>query len=112
MDSASAKKLNAFGLEAIARKRYNEQILIVDRIDPYTVNKAQLSSNFESFPHITYPDIVNYLLFAPSPYSRYDLKNFKSLESYNNFVCGWVSYVGVCEKIGKFIILGRVSFLF
>ena len=84
--AAKSKRYSDF--DETSRKRYDEQISIIEGIDPYTLKKSQLSSEFENFPHITYPDIVNYLLFAPSPYSRGDLKNFRSLESYNHFVCG------------------------
>ena len=105
----AAKSKRYHDLDGVSRKRYDEQISIADGIDPYTLKKSQLSSEFEHFPRITYPDIVNYLLFAPSPYSRDDLKNFKSLESYNHFVCGWVREVGMFVQNGKVIILGRVS---
>jgi hypothetical protein len=41
-------------------------------------------------PKITYPDIVNYLVFSPSPYTSDDMKSYKGLDAYNQFVCGWV----------------------
>eukprot|EP00795_Rhopilema_esculentum_P001847 gene1847-16340_t len=90
--AAKSKRYSDF--DETSRKRYDEQISIINGIDPYTLKKSQLSSEFENFPHITYPDIVDYLPFAPSHYSRADLKNFRSLESYNHFVCGWVRDVG------------------
>ena len=108
--AAKSKRYSDF--DETSRKRYDEQISIIDGIDPYTLKKSQLSSEFENFPHITYPDIVNYLLFAPSPYSRGDLKKFRSLESYNHFVCGWVRDVGMLLQNGKAIILGRVSLMY
>ncbi|KAL3885168.1 hypothetical protein ACJMK2_025263 [Sinanodonta woodiana] len=37
-------------------------------------------------PSVTYPDIVNYLVFSPSPYSSEDLKSYKGLDAYNQFV--------------------------
>ena len=54
-----------------------------------------LSGNVEEFPDITYPDIVNYLISSQSPYTLDDLKSYKSLESYNYFVSGWVSEIGM-----------------
>jgi len=53
-------------LENESRKWYLEKIKSVGDIDPYTLKKDELSSDFETFPSICYPDIVNYLLFAPS----------------------------------------------
>ena len=45
-------------------------------------------------PEIVYPDIVNYLLFAPSPYTAEQLKCFKAMDSYNYFLSGFVKEVG------------------
>ena len=41
-------------------------------------------------PSVAYPDMVNYLVFSPSPYTAEDLKSYKGLEAYNQMVCGWV----------------------
>ena len=98
-------------LENESRKRYLEKIKSVGDIDPYTLKKDELSSDFETFPSICYPDIVNYLLFAPSPLTKEELKNYRSLESYNHFVCGWVRDVAVYStpSMDNVIITGRVS---
>ncbi|KAL3883718.1 hypothetical protein ACJMK2_029954 [Sinanodonta woodiana] len=37
-------------------------------------------------PSVTYPDIVNYLVFSPRTYSSEDLKSYKGLDAYNQFV--------------------------
>ena len=105
---ASAKSKRYYELDEIARKRYDQQILSIDGLDPYTIKKTDLSVDFATFPNITYPDIVTYLLFAPSPYTRNELKNYKSLESYNHFLCGWVRDVGVFFKEDNAVVLGRV----
>ena len=39
---------------------------------------------------ITYPDIVNYLVFGTSPFSAEDMKAYKSLDAYNQVLEGWV----------------------
>ena len=36
-----------------------------------------------------------YLIATPSPYTKEQLLNYKSLDSYQNFVCGWVCEVHV-----------------
>ena len=59
---------------------------------------------------MTYPDIVNYLIFSPSPYSSDDLKCYKSLDVYNQFQEGWVSDVKVKMAKDDIAVVGaRVS---
>ena len=48
-----------------------------------------------TFPKVTYPNIVNYLNFGPSPITMEDMRAYKSLEAYNQFVCGWFRDLGV-----------------
>jgi hypothetical protein len=64
-------------------------------VEPYVLKKNDFLYEKELFPKITYPDIVNYLLFAPSPVTSDEIKNYKSLESYNQFLCGWVKEIGI-----------------
>ena len=47
---------------------------------------SMLSEDVKLLPKITYPDFVNYLVFSPSPYTSDDLKSYKGLEAYNQFV--------------------------
>ena len=71
---------------------YNEKLKFCNNIDLYSIDKSCWSGNDED---ITYPDIVNYLISSQSPYTLDDLKSYKSLESYNYFVSGWVSEIGM-----------------
>ena len=75
--------------------RYQEKLLLIDGLDPYTVSKDAVVYNVDAFPKVIYPDIVNYLVFGPSPFSMEDMRAYKSLEAYNQFVCGWVRDLGV-----------------
>ena len=98
-------------LEGDAQKRYIEKIKLIDNEDPYSIKKSEMSSDKSLFPSITYPDIVNYLLFAPSPVTQEELKAYKSLESYNQFVSGWIKemYVKSYKTLDRVLIFGRVS---
>ena len=49
-----------------------------------------LSTDEKLLPAITYPDIVNYLLLTPSPYTSDNLKSYKGLHAYNQICCGCV----------------------
>ena len=90
------------------RQRYIEKLAKIDFDDPYLVEKDDLSFNAEVLPNISYPDIVNYLIFAPSAYTAEQLKAYKSLEAYNQFINGWVRDVGV-KRYGNFcLVIGKV----
>ena len=77
-------------LDTAARKRYEEKTNLIGGEDPYTMSSDSFSCDPSAFPGVTYPDIVNYLINSPSPYSLESLKAYKGLEAYNQFVSGWV----------------------
>ena len=93
------------------RRRYHEKISRIDNVDPYTLRKNDFLFEKDFYPKITYPDIVNYLLLAPSPKTYEEMKAYKSLEAYNQFYCGWVKEIGIRlfnnDKIC--LVHGRVS---
>lgn len=80
-------------LTGSSKGRYLEKISLIGGIDPYTIKKSDLTSDVLLLPSISYPDIVNYLVHAPSPYTLDELKAYKSCEAYNYFVSGWVREV-------------------
>ena len=82
-------------LDPPSQKRYNEKTELIGNKDPYTLSENEFSVDFENFLSISYPDIVNYLVFRPSPYSADDIKAYKSLEAYNQVIEGWVKDVKV-----------------
>ena len=57
--------------------------------DPYT-RKEKWTNDISSLPEITWRDVTEYLLDTPSAYTKESIKAYKSLETYNNFVCGHV----------------------
>ena len=85
--AAAAQKYRE-GLEPSAKARYLEKLALIGGEDPYEL--GILSTDEKLLPAITYPDIVNYLLFTPSPYTADDLKSYKGLQAYNQMCCGWV----------------------
>ena len=91
-----------------SRKRYVEKISKIDLIDPYLLTKDELQNDKCLYPKISYPDIVNYLLFAPSPYTKDELKAYKSLDAYNQFISGWVKEVATKQFGHLCLVYGRV----
>ena len=49
-----------------------------------------MNTDEKLLPAITNPDIVNCLLFTPSPYTADDLKSYIELQACNQMCCGWV----------------------
>ena len=59
---------------------------------------------------MTYPDIVNYFIFTPSPYTFKVMKAYKSLEAYNQVLNGWVQDVRNFSKEDYILVIGKVGF--
>jgi len=70
--------------DALARYKY--KIIHVGQ-DPYTMPPEIWVSfdNASIYPEVTYPDIYNYLISTPSPYTGDQLKAYKGLEDYIYF---------------------------
>ena len=72
-------------LSSESKKRYLAKISKIENVDAYCLKKENLNSDTACFPKISYTDIVNYLLFAPSPVTTEELKCYKSMEAYSFF---------------------------
>ena len=96
-------------LDDKSKQRYKVKINNVQGYDPYQIKKEELSGNISKFPPVTYPDIVNYFLFSLSPLTKEELKAYKSLDSYNQFVQGWVEEVKIKLFGETTLVIGRFS---
>jgi len=56
-------------LDEVSRRRYDEKCALIGKIDPYVY-------------------IVNFLLFSTSAYTMTQLKSYKGLDAYNQFING------------------------
>ena len=84
----------------------NQNIIFIHQQDPYDIQDG--SYDQELLPAIDYMDIVNYLVFSKSAYTQDEMRAFKGLEAYNQFVCGWVRDVQ-CKIINnKHVVFGKV----
>lgn len=94
------------GLPENEKYRYVEKLALIDGRDPYDI--SVWSSDESLLPAVTYRDIINYLVFSPSPYTAEDLRCYKGLEAYNQFVCGWVRDVAWCKINDLHVIVAKV----
>ena len=109
LKASSVNKLSyKDSLEPIVKARYLEKLKIINGTDPYEMQVKSFSDDKKLLPSVTYPDIVNYLLFSPSPYTTDDLKGLKSLEAYNQAQNGWVSDVRAIDIGNKRVVRAKV----
>ncbi|XP_016366014.1 uncharacterized protein LOC107706719 [Sinocyclocheilus rhinocerous] len=77
-------------LNVNAKQRYFEKLKTINDVDPYELPAPEWISDPEALPPLTYPDIVNYLVFGLSAYTITQFKCYKSLDAYEQFCSGWV----------------------
>ena len=116
MDGCSARANVSDYMEKLdppTRKRYKEKLKVIGGVDPYCIEGDDANSTEATIPDITYFDVVNYLVFSPSPYTTEDMKPYKSLETYNQVLEGWVTKVKVYWHADKVaVIQGQVYKIF
>ena len=93
------------------KKRYLDKINLVSGVDPYEIPMNAWADDVDLWPSITHVHACMYLILTPSPYSANDMLNYKSLESYKNFVQGWVRQVLVKAVENKRIVIGKVLYI-
>ena len=96
------------GLDAPSKKRYLDKIEVISSVDPYTLTDTDFVMTLDKYPSISYPDIVNYLVFGTSPFTAEHLKAYKGLEAYNHVLEGWVRDIKVKSFGDKRLVTGKV----
>lgn len=71
-------------LDYEAKKRYYSKLEVDDEKfpDPYTIKEDKWTDDAKKWPNLEYGDIYNYLIDTPGPYTKENLKVYKSLEAY------------------------------
>ncbi|XP_065651315.1 uncharacterized protein LOC136079507 [Hydra vulgaris] len=77
-------------LQGAAAIRYVAKLQLVSGVDPYKLKFSEWDTNPKSLPSVEYLDIVNYCVYTKSAYTMNELKSYKSLDAYYQFVSGWV----------------------
>ena len=106
MDTQTRLSLYAQNLPTEAKKRYIDKISVLNGLDPFT---SCLGRAIPTVPPVEASDLVSYLVLQTNFVTTQQFKAHKSLDAYNQFVCGWVKNVCTYEVAEKFVTTGRVS---
>ena len=108
--SRKTKQRYSDSLSGDAKTRYLHKIRLVGGRDPYEIASKDWSNDKSRWPELDYFDIVNYLVYSLSHYTMTEMRSYKSLDSYNYFVHGWVHDVSdiVIDKLH--LMTARVSY--
>ena len=113
MQQCTKKRFNAgyaASLNDATRTRYSEKISLIGGVNPY--EEMLWDDDVVKWPAITTVHICVYLILYPSPYSRDQMLNYKSLDSSRNFQEGWVREVFVKESVNsRRVVIGKVTTL-
>ena len=63
------------------------------------------------YPKITYSDIGSWLFCAPSPVTAEELKCYKSMEAYNQFLCVWLKEIVVKLFEGGICLILEITYV-
>lgn len=93
-------------LDVNAKLRYLDKIKKIGGRCPYQMQYDKQVT----FPPVSLVDITEYLIHGVSAYTKQQFRNYKSLESYNQFKCKWVHNVRT-KAIGEYsVVLGEVCY--
>ena len=108
--SRKIKRCYSDSLSGACKTRYFHKIGLVGGRDPYEIASKDWSNDKSRWPELDYFDIVNYLVYSLSHYTMTEMRSYKSLDSYNYFVHGWVHDVSdiVIDKLH--LMTARVSY--
>ena len=98
----------AENLSEDAKRRYKDKIKIINDLDPFANG---LGEPIDAVPPVEASDLVSYLVLQTSFVTSKQFKAHKSLDAYNQFVCGWVKDVKTWVIAGKYVTMGQVSAL-
>ena len=61
-------------MDSSDRVRYDAKLSLIGNQDPYAFEQSDWTDDVSLLPSTTYIDIMNYLVFLPSPHTTEDLR--------------------------------------
>ncbi|XP_057715094.1 COMM domain-containing protein 8 isoform X2 [Corythoichthys intestinalis] len=77
-------------LVTTAKDRYVSNFKDVNNVDPHEQAEHKWNKDVDKLPPLREMDIMLYLVFGVCYYTHQQFRNYKSLQSYEQFCCGWV----------------------
>ena len=115
-----SKYTESLSLES--KEGYKQKISLIG-IDPFVIAETNqrstvspaaitMANALTTLPAVDGSDLVSYLVLQTSFVTAKQFKAHKSMEAYNQFVCGWVHKgVKAWNVCGKCVVTGKVSTL-
>ena len=92
-------------LKVFVRKLYIDKISVIG-VDPLLIPEVKLST--DCLPPVEAVDLVSFLVLETSFYTKDQLKNFKSLQAYNQMVSDFITRVLGQIFSDKYVVVGKV----
>ena len=100
-------------LEELHMLRNTSKLTSINDRDPYSTpdgEREKSTDRPELLPNIAYPD-SQLFVFSQRAYSVDDLRGYKGLDTYNQFVSGWVTKIRITKIINICLDISKVSYL-
>ena len=96
-----------------AKRLYEEKLIAiglddVEKYDPF-LNSMDWKDDVSKWPEVEFGQIYVYLIDSPGPYTRENMKAYRSLEAYQQFYFGWVRTCFVLEVNDTILLKAKVT---
>ena len=92
-------------LDPQVKRRYMQKIACIG-VDPFIISRQNYDA--ECFPPTESIELVSYLVLETSYYTKEQFKAFKSLQTYNQLVAGFVQSVHGLIIASKHVVLAKI----
>ena len=95
-------------LDDTSKAQYDQKIGRIIHVDPYRIENGEFTSDKDKWPSLPERDVLLFLLVTTSHYTLEEFRSYKGLESYNQFINGWVQDSKVTIINNLHLYMGKV----